>query len=80
MILATYESLLGNEVELHHENGRFWTQLAVWTELAGTGDATAVYIDRADARWHYQYAAQNGGTLFVKWPGPDDEKDDDASA
>ena len=80
MRLCSWPATDGGCVELHHDDGRFWTKLAVWTELAGTGDATAAYVDRTDARWHYQYAAQNGGTLFVKWPGPDDDKDDDASA
>lgn len=70
-ILATYESPLGNPVELHHDGGRFWT------ELAGIGKRAAVYIERSDARWHYVYAAQNGGTLFAHWPGGDEDDEFD---
>lgn len=61
MILATYESPLGNQIELHYE-GHFLTR------TIGTDGPMDVRITMETAREHYEHARDNGGKLYAQWP------------
>lgn len=61
-LLATYESPLGNIIELHYENGRFWTEIH-----DEDNNRTMFLCNKPEAYENYEYA-QRYGKLHSKWP------------